>query len=482
MANYPSSYQPGYSYTAFQQAQGDDSFPGTQVDTDLRSISNALNDVVAFVAQTLREDGTLQNNVVGMGALTAEVRAGIGQGVSELAAQAGVVLAEADSAATLASEKAAEAAASAASLVGSSVSSVAIQTGARSFTTQAGKFFFPGSYVVIVSAANSGNFMFGQVTGYTGTLLSVNVLAVGGSGTYADWNLYVSGARGATGPAGPAGSGAGDMLAANNLSDLESKPTSRTNLGVGSGDTVIFDKLRLNGGGAQIVLDADAANTMTLNASGMTGARTLNLPDADGTVATQEYVGGLLMPAGSVIDFAGSVAPAGWLLCGGQAVSRTTYAALFAAIGTQYGSGDGATTFNVPDVRGRVRAGRDNMDGTAANRLTGAGGSALAGTTLGAAGGSETHTLTSAQMPSHTHAASTASAGDHSHTLSQNQFSNAVGTGGVWVRGGTIASGSVPTIATAGAHTHTVTVNSTGGDGAHNNIQPTIIMNTIIKT
>lgn len=106
------------------------------------------------------------------------------------------------------------------------------------------------------------------------------------------------------------------------------------------------------------------------------------------------------IPAGAYIPFGGSTAPAGWLLCYGQAVSRTTYAALFAAIGTAHGTGDGSTTFNVPDLRGRVPAGKDNMGGSAASRLTTAG-SGVDGATLGAVGGAETHTLTTAQMPAH---------------------------------------------------------------------------------
>ena len=68
-------------------------------------------------------------------------------------------------------------------------------------------------------------------------------------------------------------------------------------------------------------------------------------------------------PAGSVIAFAGPVAPSGWLLCDGTAVSRTTYAALFKAIGTVHGSGDGATTFNLPDLRGRFLRGVDHGQG-----------------------------------------------------------------------------------------------------------------------
>lgn len=76
------------------------------------------------------------------------------------------------------------------------------------------------------------------------------------------------------------------------------------------------------------------------------------------------------LPIGIIMPFTGSTTPSGWALCYGQAISRTQYAGLFAVIGTQYGAGNGSTTFNVPDLRGRVVAGRDNMGGTAANNLT----------------------------------------------------------------------------------------------------------------
>lgn len=76
------------------------------------------------------------------------------------------------------------------------------------------------------------------------------------------------------------------------------------------------------------------------------------------------------LPIGIIMPFTGSTTPSGWALCYGQAISRTQYAGLFAVIGTQYGAGNGSTTFNVPDLRGRVVAGRDNMGGSAANRLS----------------------------------------------------------------------------------------------------------------
>src|SRR5690606_38235367 len=127
-------------------------------------------------------------------------------------------------------------------------------------------------------------------------------------------------------------------------------------------------------------------------------------------------------------------APAGYLFAFGQEISREDYADLFAAIGTSYGPGDGSTTFLLPDYRGRVPVGRDNMGGSAANRVT-ATTITPNGNTLGAIGGTQTHVLTIAQLAAHAHtgtiSGTAASAGAHTHSVT-----------------GTAAS--------AGAHTHTV--------------------------
>lgn len=152
------------------------------------------------------------------------------------------------------------------------------------------------------------------------------------------------------------------------------------------------------------------------------------------------------------MPYAGTIEPSGWLFALGQAVSRTTYAALFAAIGTTYGAGDGSTTFALPDLRGRVVAGKDDMGGSSANRLTNQSGG-LDGDVLGATGGAETHTLTTAQLAS------------HSHNL-------------------TYGSGSFASISPAGAGGSSASkaTSSTGSNQQHNNVQPTIILNYIIKT
>lgn len=110
-----------------------------------------------------------------------------------------------------------------------------------------------------------------------------------------------------------------------------------------------------------------------------------------------------LVPSGTVLDYAGATAPTGFLLCDGSLVSRTVYATLFSVIGTTYGAGDGSTTFTLPDTRGRVVAGKDNMGGTAAGRLTLDRTQGVQGSTLGATGGEQSHTPITEEMAAHNH-------------------------------------------------------------------------------
>lgn len=159
------------------------------------------------------------------------------------------------------------------------------------------------------------------------------------------------------------------------------------------------------------------------------------------------------MPTGVILPYGGASAPTDFLLCHGQSVSTSTYADLFAVTGYTYG-GSGST-FVIPDLRGRVVAGQDDMGGSSANRLTNQSGG-LNGDTLGATGGSETHTLTESEMPSHNHDLSFTSRGSGG---SQNVHEP--GSGGSVIN---------------------FTTDNTGGGAAHNNVQPTIILNYIIKT
>jgi len=152
----------------------------------------------------------------------------------------------------------------------------------------------------------------------------------------------------------------------------------------------------------------------------------------------------VLMPTATVLPYAGSTAPTGYLVCAGQSVLVADYADLHTVIAYTYG-GSGLS-FNLPDLRGRVIAGLDNMGGTAAGNLTGR-------TTLGDPFGAETHTLLVAEMPSHSH----------------NAWGNGIQNGGT--------NGSYGDLGQ-----QTISTTSTGGGSAHNNVQPTIILNYIIKT
>jgi microcystin-dependent protein len=182
----------------------------------------------------------------------------------------------------------------------------------------------------------------------------------------------------------------------------------------------------------------------------------------------------MTISTGTIIPYGGSSAPSGFLLCDGSAVSRTTYATLFGVIGTTFGSGDGSTTFNVPDLRGRVPAGKDNMGGSAASRLTSTT-MTPDGNTLGASGGEQTHTLTIAELASHGHDVRGTTNGIYNTTvgLKDNNCIN--------IQGDDNANGGTSGLVTNNSASNPY-VGSTGSGTAHNNVQPTLIVNYIIAT
>lgn len=200
-------------------------------------------------------------------------------------------------------------------------------------------------------------------------------------------------------------------------------------------------------------------------------------------------------PAGIILPYAGSTAPEGYLMCDGSAVSRSTYAALFAAIGTTYGAGDDSTTFNIPDLTGRVAIG---VSGTHA---------------LGATGGEESHALLETELPVHHHEVPQHGHGNDivattptlTHTITQPAFNYAKPesstkmsadpySGTANYNGTANAAATRSTKAAVGNHaaancTKTGAVSacqafdttSAGSGTAHNNMQPYMAFNYIIS-
>lgn len=162
-------------------------------------------------------------------------------------------------------------------------------------------------------------------------------------------------------------------------------------------------------------------------------------------------------PVGAIMPYGGDSDPAYWLICDGRAVSRTDYAELFAVIGTTYGIGDGSTTFNIPDLRGRVAVGHNTTYG------------------LGASGGEATHTLSVNEMPSHDghlynnayYSSGTVTAGEDTYFLSNSVVSKYSNTRPFIIR-------NANEVAIRGFNK--------GGSAAHNNMQPYLVTNYIIKT
>jgi len=201
-----------------------------------------------------------------------------------------------------------------------------------------------------------------------------------------------------------------------------------------------------------------------------------------------------IIPTGIIEMFAGSTAPNGWLICNGDAVSRSAYSDLFKIIGTTYGVGNSNSTFTLPDMRGRCPIGV----GT---------GASLTARTLGSNVGAETATLSEANMASHTHTASVGTESvTHTHTGTSggqsadhtHYFSHTAGTSGSYglMDSATASSSGQPSTGGISAdhthstttgnesanHTHSVTNSNTGSGTAFGIMSPSIVVNFIIKT
>jgi microcystin-dependent protein len=214
------------------------------------------------------------------------------------------------------------------------------------------------------------------------------------------------------------------------------------------------------------------------NVTGAIQASHTEIDDTVDAVAAAQFV-----PAGVISAYAGSSAPTGYLLCYGQAISRSTYSGLFDAIGTTWGSGNGSSTFNVPDLRDRMLIGKADIGGVDAAIID----SLLTSTSLGATydgeGAIDTITLAEANIPSHTHSfsgsltgatadsggahthtfsGSTSTNGDHNHSYTDSRDNSAQAAAGTARNVG----GQSDNTSTDGAHNHTFS-GTTDSGGSH---------------
>jgi len=244
-----------------------------------------------------------------------------------------------------------------------------------------------------------------------------------------------------------------NALGSKNIVDLEGNALSGGEILSGGIYDLVYDGTNFILLGSLIYNSGNASNGQILTADGLGRA-------------TWETAGSV--PSGIVSPYAGATAPSGWLLCYGQTIGNTGsgadledagYETLFDIVKSAYGN-SGSEIFangdivNLPDLRGRVIAGQDGMGGFSANRLTNQSGG-LNGDTLGATGGSETHALTVSEMPAHSH-----------NVFAYHDTTN----GGSNIRN---------TASTQSQISESTSV--AGGNTPHNNIQPTIILNYIIK-
>ena len=235
------------------------------------------------------------------------------------------------------------------------------------------------------------------------------------------------------------------VLQLNQTSDVAEAHTNMIDTNSIQDDAVTSAKI------AATAVDATALASNAVTSAKITDANVTTAKIADGAVTSAKLASGLATITGEIRLWATAAAPTGWLFCDGASISRSTYSALFAVIGTTYGTVDG-NTFNVPDLKGRSPVGVGTGDATGATAWT-----------LAEKGGEETHVLTTAEIAAHTHGPG----------------SFAVESGGDLVSDGAhvaFRNGTSRTSAVTG------TSASTGGGTAHNTIGPVLGLNYIIKT
>jgi microcystin-dependent protein len=192
------------------------------------------------------------------------------------------------------------------------------------------------------------------------------------------------------------------------------------------------------------------------------------------------YASPYIVPIGSFLPYVGTTAPnSAFVLPFGQAISRTTYSTLFGMISTSFGTGDGSTTFNIPDLRGRFLAGKDDMGGSAASRIGSVvtDNGTISGTSLGSTGGSATHVQVQAELPAFKPAITITDPGHlHSVVGTVASLTNTLGAGGINTGiAGTNSTGSNTTGISAAL------TSNLGSGQAMSILPPSMILNYIMR-
>jgi microcystin-dependent protein len=252
------------------------------------------------------------------------------------------------------------------------------------------------------------------------------------------------------------------------MSGGETSLSGNDNNSVALSYTINFEQFYLNG-----ILLVRGVDYVATNGTTITGLTALSSGDIVEIIALSEFSlanaytkpesDQRFTPIGSIVSFAGSTAPTGWSLCDGSAISRVDYSTLFTAIGTTYGVGNGTTTFNLPNLKGRVPVGLDSAQ--------------TEFDALGETGGVKAVTLTAAQsgLPAHSHGITDPS---HSHYLDWRNNVNVANFAGAYGSVGSNAAGN-----TYGATTG-ISINNntaTNASASHDNLQPYIVMHYIIR-
>ena len=425
---FPTKPNRAYSFTGLSQSQPGAQQPGMSMDAEYDRANNAIGTLIEFIAQALDAEGRLKAEAVDPANLTTLV------GATGAIGPAGPTGPE----------------------------GVQGPAGPQGVQGPTGAPYTPAAIGPTAGrAAHDGEAKdFGYLDTTTGTLYFKLTNASG------DWSAGVSfgqgptGAQGPTGPTGAQGPAGSDGANGAKWYSVLGLPAS----GLGEiGDFAlrnegsIYEKLDATTWQFRVNITGPLGLTGPQGATGLTGAQgptgPVGAPGVPGPAGSQGPLGpaGPAGPAagpGMVAWFAMPTLPAGWLKANGAAVSRATYAGLFAAIGTTYGAGDGSTTFNLPDLRGEFIRGVDDGRGVDPGRV------------LGSAQGDD--------LESHTHTAAADSAGGHTHTA--NNFARIVGNNSSPYdvsapsdprdKYNTVTGGSTQS---AGAHSHTVTVDPTGG-------------------